>query len=171
LNNIPLLEDFDNREMEICLWSDKVPDLIPSGKAALILRVGFPYDHFSNYWNGEKKRKENYKPYKQRLALSLIKTAEHILPGIRSAIEVMEVATPLTYQDWGQRHFGSLAGWTWSVKNEESIGGKILVETPIPNILMAGIYAASELFLGGVPTAIYTGSLAAESILLKESKN
>jgi phytoene dehydrogenase-like protein len=171
LNNIPLLEDFDNREMEICLWSDKVPDLIPSGKAALILRVGFPFDHFAHYWTGEKQRKEDYKPYKEKLASSLVKTAEHILPGLSSAIEVMEVATPLTYKDWGQRHLGSLAGWTWSAKNEESLGGKILVKTPIPNILMAGIYAASELFLGGIPTAIYTGSLAAESILLKESKN
>jgi len=77
----------------------------------------------------------------------------------------MEIATPLTYRDWGQRHCGSIAGWTWSVKNEEALGGKILVVTPVPNLLMTGIYAASELFLGGVPTAMYTGSLAADSIL------
>ncbi len=167
-NEIPDLEDFDNREMEICLWSNKVPDLLPPGKAALVLRVGFPFDHFSDHWIGEKKRKAEYKPYKEELALSLIKTAENILPGLRSAIEVMEVATPLTYQDWGQRHAGSLAGWTWSVKNEMSLGGKILVETPIPNLYMAGIYAASELFLGGIPTAMYTGSLAADLILQRK---
>lgn len=161
----PLLEDFDNREMEICLWSDNVPDLIPSGKAALILRIGFPYDYFSNFWIGEKKRRKDYKSYKERLALSLVKTAENILPGLRSAIEVMDVATPLTYQDWGQRHLGSLAGWAWSVKNEELFHKKILVETPVPNVFMAGIYAALELFLGGIPTAIYTGSLAADLIL------
>lgn len=165
MNKRPLLEDFDNREMEICRWSDNVPDLIPSGKAALILRIGFPYDYFSNFWIGEKQRREDYKSYKERLALSLVKTAENILPGLRSAIEVMDVATPLTYQDWGQRHLGSLAGWTWSVKNEGFLSKKILVETPIPNVFMAGIYAALELFLGGVPTAIYTGSLAADLIL------
>jgi phytoene dehydrogenase-like protein len=168
LNETPALEDFDNREMEICLWSNKVPDLVPAGKAALILRVGFPFDHFCNYWTGEKKRKEEYKPYKKELALKLVKTAENILPGLGSAIEVMEVATPLTYQDWGQRHLGSLAGWTWSVKNEKSVGGKILVKTPIPNIFMAGIYAASELFLGGIPTAIYTGILAADLIFQRK---
>ena len=39
--------------------------------------------------------------------------------------------------------------------------------TPIPNLLMTGIYAASELFLGGVPTAMYTGNLAADFILEK----
>lgn len=165
------LEDFDNREMEICLWSEKAPDLIPQGKAALILRIGFPIAHFAHHWTGEKKRDAGYKPFKERLARSLLKTAENILPGLRSSVEIMDIATPLTYQDWGQRHVGSLAGWTWTVKNEESLGGKILVETPILNLFMAGIYASSELFLGGVPTAIFTGSLAADAILSRESKN
>ena len=164
-DNPPDLEDFDNREMEICLWSDKAPDLIPQGKAALILRVGFPFAHFSRYWTGEKKRKDDYKNYKQKLAVSLVKTAENILPGLRSGVEVMEAATPLTYQDWGQRHLGSLAGWTWSVKKEGFLGKKILVKTPFPNILMSGIYAAAELFWGGIPTAVHTGNLAADVIL------
>jgi phytoene dehydrogenase-like protein len=168
LNELPALEDFDSREIEICLWSDKAPGLIPPGKAALVLRVGFPFDHFSHFWTGEKKRNEDYQSYKKNLALSLVKTAETILPGLGSAVEVMEAATPLTYQDWGQRHLGSLAGWTWSVKEENNFDKKIFVETPIPNVLMAGIYAASELFLGGIPTAIYTGSMAAEAILRKE---
>jgi all-trans-retinol 13,14-reductase len=165
------LEDFENREMEICLWSDNIPGLTPPGRAALILRIGFPIDYFSKFWIGEKKRKKEYKSYKERLASDFVKTAENILPGLGSAIEVMDIATPLTYQDWGQRHLGSLAGWAWSVKNEKSFGGKILVETPIPNVFMAGIYAAMELFLGGVPTAIHTGSLAADLILRKERKN
>lgn len=161
----PLLEDFDNREMEICFWSDNVPDLTPPGRAALILRIGFPFDYFANFWTGEKQRREEYKSYKEGLALSLVKTAENILPGLRSAIEVMDIATPLTYQDWGQRHLGSVAGWTWSAKAREFPRKKILVETPIPNVFMAGIYAAWELFLGGVPTAIHTGNLAADLVL------
>ncbi len=164
------LEDFPNREIEVCLWSDKAPNLIPAGKAALVLRVGFPYDHFSPFRTGEKKRKKDYKPYKEKLAESLVRTAENILPGLSGAVEVIEAATPLTYRDWGQRHLGSLAGWTWTVKNEMSLGGKILVETPVPNMLMAGIYAASELFLGGIPTAVHTGDLAADLILQKRKK-
>jgi phytoene dehydrogenase-like protein len=165
---IPELEDFDNREIEICLWSDNAPKLVPSKKAALVLRVGFPYDHFSGYWIGEKRRRADYGLYKEKLAQSLVKTVEHILPGLRSAVEVMEIATPLTYQDWGQRYRGSLAGWTWGVKKEKAFGGKILVETPVANLLMVGIFAASELFLGGVPTALHTGCLAADFILEKE---
>jgi len=165
---IPDLEDFDNRELEICLWSTKVPELTPPKKAALVLRIGFPYDRFASFRIGEKKRNRPYRRYKEALASSLVQTAEHILPGLQSSVEVMEIATPLTYRDWGQRFHGSIAGWTWSPQPGQSLGGKILVVTPVLNVLMTGIYAAAELFLGGIPTAMHTGNLAADWILEKD---
>jgi all-trans-retinol 13,14-reductase len=159
------LEDFENREIEICAWSDNAPGLSPPGKASLVLRVGFPYDHFLRFRTGEKKRNEAYKPHKSRLAQRLVRTAENVLPGLGAAIEVTEAATPLTYEDWGHRFQGSIAGWTWSAGYEGAFKKRLLVETPIRNLLMAGIYAASELFLGGVPTAVATGDLAASVVL------
>jgi phytoene dehydrogenase-like protein len=160
------LEDFDDREIEICFWSRKAPDLAPAGRAALVLRASFPYGHFAAWRTGEKERKEGYKDYKARLARNLIKTAETILPGLSGAVEVMEVATPLTYRDWGSRYEGSIAGWTWGPREPGPLSRKILVRTPVPGLLAAGVYAASELFLGGVPTALYTGSLAADYVLV-----
>jgi len=77
----------------------------------------------------------------------------------------METATPLTYRDWGGRYEGSIAGWTWAARPSAERIGKILVRTPVPGLLAAGAYAATELFLGGVPTALYTGNLAADIIL------
>ena len=147
----------------ICLWSDNAPGLVPTEKATLVLRVGFPYPYFAHFRTGEKARKQGYKEHKLQLADALIKTAENILPGLRSSIDIMEVATPLTYQDWGQRYEGSIAGWTWRVKasHEE----RLLLETPIHHLLMVGMYAASELFLGGFATAMHTGSLASDFIL------
>ncbi len=165
--NVPLPdpEDFDNREIEICRWSDNAPEHAPEHKVALVLRVNFSYDHFSRFRTGEKKRTEDYRDYKLSLARKLIQTAEHALPGLGSAVEVMEVATPLTYEDWGHRFRGSIAGWTWSADYERPFGRKLLIKTPIPNLLMAGIYAASELFFGGVPTSLHTADLAADIIL------
>jgi all-trans-retinol 13,14-reductase len=131
----------------------------------LVLRVGFPYEHFVAWRTGEKERKEGYKEYKTRLARGLIRTAETILPGLSKAIEVQEIATPLTYRDWGSRYEGSIAGWTWGPRDSGQFSRKILVRTPVPGLFAAGVYAATELFLGGVPTALYTGSLAADMIL------
>ena len=158
-------EDFDNRELEICHWSRKAPDLSPPGRAALVLRAGFPYERFAPWRLGEKKRRAGYGEFKKNLALKLVRTAEHVLPGLSGAVEVMETATPLTYRDWGGRYEGSIAGWTWAARPSAERIGKILVRTPVPGLLAAGAYAATELFLGGVPTALYTGNLAADIIL------
>ena len=158
-------EDFDNREIEICLWSRNASDSAPPERATITLRVGFSYDHFSEWRIGEKKRKNGYRDYKRKLAEKLIKTVESILPGLSSSIEKMEIATPLTYEDWGNRYHGSIAGWSWNIKEQNKINRKLLIETPIDNLLMIGICSSCELFLGGYPTSMYTGSLAADYIL------
>jgi phytoene dehydrogenase-like protein len=150
-------------EIEVCLWSDSGAKTAPPGRKALVLRSGLSFTEFEKFWQGEKKRKPGYGELKGRLADSLMKTTEMILPGLSSAIEIREAATPLTYQDWGQRYRGSIAGWSWSPR-ERKMERKLLIETPIHNLLMVGIYSASELFLGGVPTAVHTGSLAANRI-------
>jgi phytoene dehydrogenase-like protein len=157
--------DFDNREIEICFWSRKAPDQAPSGRASLVLRAGFPYGQVERWRLAEKVRKEGYLEYKGRLASDLLQTAESILPGLSGAVEVMESATPLTYRDWGNRHDGSIAGWTWSGPESGRLPGKIFVRTPVAGLLAAGVHAAAELFLGGVATALCTGILAADCIL------
>jgi all-trans-retinol 13,14-reductase len=159
------LEDFENREIEICRWSDNADDAAPAGKALLVLRVSYPYGFFASYRTGEKKRKAEYKAFKSALTQNLISAAEKALPGLAAAVEVVEAATPLTYADWGRRYQGSIAGWTWSAEYERTFKSKLLVETPIDNLLMTGIYAATELFLGGVPTALHTADLAARVVL------
>jgi len=158
-------EDFENREIEICRWSDNAPGYFPPGKASLVLRVSIPYDRCAGYRVGEKKRTPEYRSQKYALTQKLIAAAEKALPGLGAAVEAVEAATPLTYADWGQRYEGSIAGWTWSAESRRAFDSKLLVETPVENLLMVGIYAATELFLGGVATALHTAELAARIIL------
>ena len=154
----------ESGEIEICRWTDNEPRQAPGGYIGLVLRAGLDYQHFAHFRTGEKKRVPEYKAHKTALALKLVKMAEEVLPGLSEAIELMEVATPLTYRDWGHRYRGSIAGWSWSGAGAEIFGRKLLVETPIKNLLMVGIYATSELFMGGVPTAMRTGELASQLI-------
>lgn len=158
-------EDFDRREIEICHWSRKAPGLVPGGREALVLRAGFPYEHFASWRSGDKVRREGYADYKRRLASDLVRTAERVLPGLAGAVEVMEAATPLTYRDWGGRFAGSIAGWSWEAGTSAGLPGRVLVRTPVPGLLVAGAYATTELVLGGVPTALLTGNLAADLAL------
>jgi phytoene dehydrogenase-like protein len=164
-DDVPDCEDFANREIEICLWSRKAPSLTPPGRAALVIRAGFPYGHFEPWRLGEKRRRKGYGEFKRGLAMRLVEAAERALPGLSDAIEVMEAATPLTYRDWGGRFEGSVAGWSWAARSSAALPRKVLVRTPLAGLLAAGAYASTELFLGGVPTALYTGGLAADIIL------
>jgi all-trans-retinol 13,14-reductase len=156
-------DNADSLEIEICLWSDTVPNMTPADKKAMVIRSSFPFSKFELYWTGEKQRTTGYQEYKKELADQLLRAAEHVLPGLASAVETREAATPLTYRDWGQRYLGSIAGWSWQARENE-LGGKFLIETPIRGLLMTGVYAATELLFGGVPTAVHTGGLAADHI-------
>jgi all-trans-retinol 13,14-reductase len=158
-------EDFEDREIEICHWSRKAPTLAPAGRTALVLRVGYPYAAFAPWRLGEKKRREGYAGFKKVLADKLVAAAERVVPGLSGAVEVREAATPLTYRDWGGRFEGSIAGWSWAARPPAAGTSKALVRTPVPGLLVAGAYASTELILGGVPTALATGSLAADIIL------
>jgi len=156
-------EDFDNMDIEICRWSENLTDAAPEGREALVLRVPFPYDRVAPWRKGDRVRREGYREYKAGLAGKLIETVESVLPGLSRSVEVIETATPLTYQDWGRRRLGSIASWTWTA--EAGLDGPYLVRTPVPNLLAVGIYAARELLYGGVPTAFRTAELAAEAVL------
>jgi all-trans-retinol 13,14-reductase len=158
-------DDFDDREIEICHWSRKAPALAPAGRAALVLRVGYPYAAFAPWRLGEKKRREGYAGFKRGLADKLVAAAERVAPGLAGAVEIREAATPLTYRDWGGRFEGSVAGWSWAARPPAAGTSKALVRTPVPGLLVAGAYASTELILGGVPTALATGSLAADIVL------
>jgi len=103
--------------------------------------------------------------YKKKLALSLVKVVENVVPGLSSAIELMEIATPLTYQDWGHRYRGSVAGWSRRMEKVSSFEHKLLINSPIQHFLFVGIYSVLEPFLGGYPVSMHTGNLAANYIL------
>ncbi|MCX8159990.1 MAG: NAD(P)/FAD-dependent oxidoreductase, partial [Candidatus Saccharicenans sp.] len=118
--------NLENKEIEICRWTDNEPTQAPGSYAGLVLRVDLSYDHFARFRTGEKKRLPEYKAHKTALALKLVRIVEQVLPGLSEAIELMEVATPLTYQDWGHRYRGSIAGWSWSGEWTQSFERKLL---------------------------------------------
>ena len=156
---------FMDREYEICHWSGKDKTLVPPGKDALIIRVNAPYQYFKRWLDEKEGREKGYYEYKRRAAKYLIEAVETIIPGLSSAVEVMDASTPLTYKTWGGGSEGACAGWSWDRTDEMGSTMKSLVRTPFPNLYMAGYQAFSQLFMGGFATAIHSGNLIAEVIL------
>jgi all-trans-retinol 13,14-reductase len=154
----------EDQEIEACRWSDNFPAAAPAGKCVVLLRAPYPYDKTEPWRTGEKTRAAGYREFKERLARRMIAAADSILPGLIAAVEMMDAATPLTYRDWGRRTGGSIAGWTWTAEAAGTLGRRLLVRTPVRGLLAAGVYAASGLFLGGVPTAFRTAEMAADAV-------
>ena len=159
--------DFENKEIEICLWSNKSEKFAPDKFKSLLLRVNMPYQYFEKWRVGNFKRMDGYAEHKQILVDNLIEVVERILPGLSSSIIQLEAASPLTYRDFICRFNGSVAGWTRNTKKIQ-ITSRLLSENPIDNLLLVGIYSVIEPFLGGYPVSMYSGCLSADLILERD---
>jgi len=93
---------------------------------------GFEHDYFQG-------RKEAYRAEKNRMADILIEKAEKtLLPGLRRAIEVKEVGTPLTNVRYTLNHRGAIYGWDQTLDNSEP--RRLPHHTPIKNLWLAGAW-------------------------------
>ncbi len=153
------------QELEISLWSDDGPDLAPAGKAVIVIRTEADYNHFSRFRTGPLQRTAEYGDYKMKLGRALVSEASSVVPGLSESIEVMDVATPLTFSDRGGRSEGAVAGWSWDFEDNRDYEARALLDTPVAGLYMAGYQAFSSLFAGGVPTALKSGTGAAEKVI------
>jgi phytoene dehydrogenase-like protein len=159
------IKAFTSQELEVSLWGQDWDMLSSNGKASIVIRTEADYRHFAKYRLGWRKRSPKYGAYKTRLAQALIREVDHLIPGIEKAVVVMDVATPLTFEDQGGRSEGAVAGWSWDYNDFREDKPKELIRTPIKGLYMAGYQAFSALFMGGVPTAMESGKLASEAVL------
>jgi all-trans-retinol 13,14-reductase len=154
-----------SQELEVSLWGWNERIFPPEEKAVIVIRAEADYNHFAKYRSGWKQRSPKYQEYKTRLAQALIWEIDHFIPGLEKAILVMDVATPLTFEDQGGRSGGAVAGWSWDYEDFRDDQPKELIGTPIKGLYMAGYQAFSALFMGGLPTAMESGKRAAKAVL------
>jgi phytoene dehydrogenase-like protein len=175
--NVQEIEDLDwnvqeidpealaGQELEVSLWGKDWGSASSEGKAVIVIRAEAEYNHFARYRLGWRQRSPSYQEYKTRLARALIREIDHLIPGFEKAIFVMDVATPLTFEDQGGRSGGAVAGWSWDYEDFRDDQPKELIGTPIKGLYMAGYQAFSALFMGGIPTAMESGRRAAKAAL------
>ncbi len=161
-------EAFASQELEVSLWGEKDRERVSAeGRAPIVIRTEAEYHHFAKYRSGWRQRSPGYHAYKTRLAQALIHEIDHLIPGLEKAVSVMDVATPLTFEDQGGRSGGAVAGWSWDYEYFRDDQSRELILTPIRGLYMAGYQAFSALFMGGIPTAMESGKRAARAVLEK----
>lgn len=158
-------EALASQELEVSLWGKNWEVVFSEGRAPMVIRAEAEYNHFDKCRLGWRQRSSEYQGYKTRLAQALIREINHLIPGLETAILVMDVATPLTFEDQGGRSGGAVAGWSWDYEDFRDYQSRELIRTPIKGLYMAGYQAFSALFMGGVPTAMESGKRAAKAVL------
>jgi phytoene dehydrogenase-like protein len=154
-----------DQELEVSLWGKDWEMGSSEGRAPIVIRAEAEYNHFAKYRSGWRQRSPEYQEYKTRLGHALIREISHLIPGLEKAIWVMDVATPLTFEDQGGRSGGAVAGWSWDYEDFPDDQPKELIGTPIKGLYMAGYQAFSALFMGGISTAMESGQRAAKAVL------
>lgn len=124
----------------LTIYDNVCPGCSPKGKNTLNIIAAQGYDYWkkyeTDYFYGAK---DAYNKEKMRLADILIDQVEKtLLPGLRKAIEVKEVATPLTNLRFTSNPRGAIYGWDQTVDNSGQ--RRFPQKTPIRNLYLAGAW-------------------------------
>ncbi len=124
----------------LTLYDNVCPGCSPKGKNTINILAPQGYDYWkkyeTDYFYGNK---DEYNKEKMRLAGLLIDAVEkRFLPGLRRAIEVVEVGTPLTNLRFTSNPRGAIYGWDQTVDNSGQ--RRFPQRTPIKNLYLAGAW-------------------------------
>jgi all-trans-retinol 13,14-reductase len=146
--------DMSDPGFGLTVYDNLYPGCSPEGKNTIniIATQGYePWKKFeAGYFKGDK---DAYYREKKRIADLLVdKAEERFLPGLRDAIEVMEVATPLTNVRFTSNYRGAIYGWDQTVDN--SGNRRVQPGTPIKGLYLSGAWTSPG---GGYGACIPSG--------------
>ncbi len=98
-----------------------------------------------------------YFDYKYAYAEKMLSTVERLIPGFRSHIEEIEVATPLTHMRYLGTPAGSIYGFDQFIRDSRVFGP---LDPAIPGLYFAGAWAGG----GGFQPSLMSGSSAARAV-------
>ncbi len=135
-----LKSDMSNPGFGLSLYDNLYKGYSPAGKNTINILTLSGYEHWkpyeADYFAGNK---DAYRKEKERLADILVDQVEKtLLPGLREAIEVKEIGTPLTNMRYTSNYHGAIYGLDQTV--DCSGQSRLPHHTPISNLYLAGAW-------------------------------
>jgi prolycopene isomerase len=142
--------EVENSGYGMMLYDNLYEDYSPKGKNTLTIMTLQGYDHWQKYETDYfRNKKEAYRAEKERIANVLIdKVEQTLLPGLRKAIAIKEIGTPLTNVRYTGNYRGAIYGWDQTLDN--SGPQRLPNATPIKNLYLAGAWTQPGHGYGGV---------------------
>jgi phytoene dehydrogenase-like protein len=109
------------------IWHDRLvskhycfdPTMAPSGKSVVSVWCEADYDH----WKRLRENRRRYREAKRKVADQVISGLDEQYPGLASKVEVVDVATPITYERYTANWRGSFAGWALTTRKMSMMMG------------------------------------------------
>jgi len=136
------------------------PTMAPPGKS--VVTVMFISNHA--YWKNLSGDAERYEAEKKDIAIKVIDRLEARFPGISNQIEVVDVATPLTYERYTGNWQGSMEGWLITSESMRLMMSDKGMDKTVPGLdrfYMVGQWVEPG---GGLPPAAMSGRNAIRTI-------
>jgi phytoene dehydrogenase-like protein len=153
----PVVIAGEERKMIPARIRNEDPSFAPAGKTVLTASIFTRHE----FWKSLAGDRAAYEAEKENVARAYIEALEQIFPGISDDVEMINVATPLTFERITGNWKGSITGWTLS---PEQAPVKVPKTLPgLDNFWMVGHWVYPG---GGVPA----GVASAREVIWKQCK-
>jgi phytoene dehydrogenase-like protein len=142
------------------------PTLSPTGKSV----VGVMFSSNHKYWKALASDSERYEAEKKQIAITVIEQLDKRLPGLAGGVEVVDVATPLTFERYTGNWQGSFEGWQMTPKTMGmTMTGKGMRKTlpGLENFYMIGQWVEPG---GGLPTGAISARRMIQTLCAQDKR-
>ncbi|MFX1385099.1 MAG: phytoene desaturase family protein [Promethearchaeota archaeon] len=145
----------------ILIYSNIDPTCCPPNKSIISVYSIAILEPFEKALDAQGKKGNNYQALKTKIANQLINQISIILkfPELKSHIEVMELATPITFRRYSYNRGGALMGW--ELTPEQLLLNQLPQKTPIKNLFLCGQWTNLG---GGISNVMKSGDLVAQMV-------
>jgi phytoene dehydrogenase-like protein len=163
LRNPVVIGDSERDRLWVHLYNHD-PSMAPEGKTALTIMLKTDYD----YWKKLAEDKTAYYKKKEEIADKIIELLNQRFPGFSSQVEMIDVATPMTFERYTGNWKGSFEGWLITPANASVLMKPMSQTLPgLSNFYMCGQWVEPG---GGLPTGIMSGRRLIKSICKEDRK-
>ncbi|KPL77290.1 hypothetical protein ADN00_09150 [Ornatilinea apprima] len=140
------------------------PTLAPDGKTSLTVMIPSSYA----YWKEMAKDPVEYEEKKEQIARQVVAMLEQRFPGIGSQVEMVDVATPLTFERYTGNWQGSFEGWLITPQNAGSIMSPMKQTLPgLSNFYLCGQWVEPG---GGLPTGVMSARRLLKAVCKEDGR-
>jgi phytoene dehydrogenase-like protein len=124
------------------------PTMAPAGKTSLQVMMPSSY----TYWKELAADPAAYEEKKDQVARTIVALLDKRFPGIGSQVEMVDVATPLTFERYTGNWQGTFEGWMITPENSGVVMKPMSQQLPgLQNMYMSGQWVEPG---GGLPTGV-----------------